>query len=320
MPSIFVGIDVSQENLDVCRLPADQSFRVPNTPKGHRQLVERLRPLAAQPADIRIVLESTGGLELPVALALEQAGFAVAIIKPERARYFAKAHGQMAKTDAIDAGILALFCRDVAVPIIPLPPEELRHFRDLLDRRQQLVEMRTMESNRLATTTLKAACKSLDKHIAWIDREVRAIEADLDARVAANPQWAEIDRILQSIPGLGPQTARLLIGHLPELGQVNRKTIGHLVGVAPLANDSGTTEGLRHIVGGRRQVRNGLYMAALAACRHNPIAKALYHRLRERGKSAKVAIIAVAHKLLTIANAMVAQKTLWRHSTVAFST
>jgi transposase len=319
MPSVFVGIDVSQKTLDVRHLPADQGFRVPNTPNGHRQLLEILTPLVAQTSDIRVVLESTGGLELPIALALEHAGFAVAIIKPERARYFAKAHGQLAKTDPIDAAILARFARDVAVPIIPLPPEELRHFRDLLDRRQQLIDMRTMESNRLGSTTLSAARKSLEKHITWINRELRDVEAELDRRVAANPQWAELDRILQSIPGLGPQTARLLIGHLPELGQVDRKTIGHLVGLAPLANDSGAMEGTRHIVGGRRQVRNGLYMAALVACRHNPIGKALYCRLRERGKSAKAALIAVAHKLLTIANAMVAQKTLWRHSDVAFS-
>jgi transposase len=320
MPSIFVGIDVSQKTLDVRHLPADQALSMPNSSKGHRQLVDALLPLASIPSDIRVVLESTGGLELPVALALEQVGIAVAIIKPERARYFAKAHGQFAKTDAIDAGILARFARDVEVPIIPLPTEELRHFRDLLDRRQQLIDMRTMETNRLATTTLKAARKSIDKHIDWIDREIRGVEADLDRRVAANPQWAEIDRILQSIPGLGPQTARLLIGHLPELGQVDRKTIGHLVGVAPLANDSGMMEGPRHIVGGRRQIRNGLYMAALVASRHNPIAKALYSRLRERGKSAKVALIAVAHKLLTIANAMIAQKSMWRHSDVAIST
>jgi transposase len=319
MPSTFVGIDVSQKYLDGRYLPADKPFRVPNTPAGHQQLMELLLSLTTQPADSPVVVESTGGLELPIALTLEQAGIPVAIIKPERARYFARAHGQLAKTDAVDAGILARFARDVEVPIIPLPPEELRQFRDLLDRRQQLIDIRTMESNRLGSTTLAAARESLEKHIAWITREVRDVEAELDRRVAANPQWAELDRILQSIPGLGPQTARLLIGHLPELGQVDRKTIGHLVGLAPLANDSGAMEGTRHIVGGRRQVRNGLYMAALVACRHNPIGKALYHRLKERGKSAKVALIAVAHKLLTIADAMVAKKTLWRHSNVAFS-
>jgi transposase len=320
MPTLFVGIDVSQAYLDVCYLPADAAARVPNTPAGHRQLLDLLLPLAARPADIRAVLESTGALELPAALALEAAGLEVAIIKPERARYFAKAHAQLAKTDAIDAGLLARFSRDVPVPILPLPPEELRHFRDLLDRRQQLVEMRTMESNRLTTTTLPPARRSITKHIAWIDRELRGVEAELGRRVAANPQWAEVDRILQSIPGIGPQVARLLIGHLPELGRVDRKVIGQLVGVAPIAHDSGTTAGPRHIVGGRWQVRNGLYMAALTAIRRNPIGKALYVRLRERGKSAKAALIAVAHKLLTIANAMVAQKTLWRHSNVALPT
>jgi transposase len=319
MPTIFVGIDVSQGHLDVLHLPADRALRVANTPAGHRQLLDILLPLAARPSDIRVVLESTGSLELPAAIALEEAGCEVAIIKPERARYFAKAHAQLAKTDAIDAGILARFIRDVPIPILPLPPEELRNFRDLLDRRHQLVEMKTMESNRLATTVLKPARRSIQKHIDWIEREIKAIEADLHRRVADNPQWAEVDRILRSIPGIGPQVSRLLIGHLPELGRVDRKVIGQLVGVAPIANDSGSTTGLRHIVGGRWQVRNGLYMAAVVAIRHNPIGKALYVRLRQRGKSAKSALIAVAHKLLTIANAMVAQKSLWRHSNVTIS-
>src|SRR5439155_4540095 len=166
------------------------------------------------------------------------------------------------------------------------------------------------------TTTLEPPGKSVERPSDWIDREISGVEADLNRRIAANPRWAELDRILQSIPGLGPQTARLLIGHLPELGHVDRKVVGQLVGLAPIANDSGTTEGPRHIVGGRWQVRNGLYMAALVASRWNPIGRALYQRLRERGKSAKAALIAVAHKLLTIANAMVAQKTLWRHSDV----
>jgi len=320
MPTVFVGIDVSRATLDVCLLPGGHALRVPNTPAGHRQLLDALLPRAPRPADVRAVLESTGGLELPAAIALEEAGLEVAIIKPERARYFAKAHGRLAKTDAIDAATLARFARDVPLAILPLPPEELRHFRDLLDRRQQLVDMRTMESNRLTTTTLKPARRSIEKHIDWINREIKGVEADLDRRVAADPRWAELDRILQSIPGIGSQVSRLLIGHLPELGRVDRKAIGHLVGLAPLANDSGTTEGPRHIVGGRRQVRNGLYMAAVVACRCNPVGKALYARLREKGKSAKAALIAVAHKLLTIANAMVAQKTTWRHSTVASTT
>jgi transposase len=317
MTTTFVGIDVSKNHLDVHYLPDDKAFRVPNTPEGHRRLLDALRPLAGSPSDIGAVLESTGGLELPAALALQDAGFQAVIIRPERARYFAKANGQPAKTDAIDARMLARFLQAIPVPVVPLPAEDLRQFRDLLDRRQQLLEMKTMEGNRLATTAYAKAGRSIAKHIAWIEREIRDLEKELDARVAAHPVWAETDRILQSIPGLGPQTARLLIGQLPELGHVSGKRIGHLVGVAPMANDSGSTEGPRHIVGGRRQVRNGLYMAALSASKYNPVARALYIRLRARGRSAKSALVAVAHKLLTIANAMVSKKSLWRHSNVA---
>ena len=317
MPTLFVGIDVARATLDVCIQPPDQTLHLHNTPAGHRLLVKTLRPLAAKTTDIRVVLESTGGFELPVALALEEAGIEVAIIKPERARYFAKATGQLAKTDAIDAAILAQFCQAVPLTILPLPTEEIRHFRDLLDRRQQLVDMRTMESNRLDTTTEKQAHQSLKKHLAWFDREIRQIEKEIDRRIQDNPQWQETDRILQSIPGIGPQTARTLIGQLPELGHVDRKVIGQLVGLAPVANDSGKTEGPRHIVGGRQQVRNVLYMAALSASSCNPVTKALSIRLLAQGKAAKVALIAVAHKLLTIANAMVQNKTTWRHSNVA---
>jgi len=319
MPSLFVGIDVSQATLDVCILPPDRAFRVDNTPAGHATLIDTLRGLAADPAEVRAVLESTGGLELPVALALQAAGFPVAPIKPERARHFAKAHGQLAKTDAIDARILARFAQAIDLPVHPLPAEDVRLLRDLLDRRGQLVAMRTMETNHVSSTGDPKALASLKKHIAWLDREIGRIESDIDRRVAANPQWQEIDRILQSIPGVGPQTSHTLLGQLPELGRVDRKVIGLLVGLAPLANDTGGKEGPRHIVGGRQQVRNVLYMAALVASRCNPVARALYVRLMQRGKSAKVALIAVAHKLLTIANAMVRNRTEWRHSTVANS-
>lgn len=313
MPTLFVGIDVAQEQLDVCILPLDQTLRVANTAAGRRQLVDKLRSLAANTADLLVVLESTGGLELPTAVALSEATIAAAIIKPERARYFAKASGQLAKTDAIDARLLAQFAQAVPITVQPLPSEETRLFRDLLDRRQQLVAMRTMEKNRCGSTTDPRACKSLRRHLAWIDKEIAALEAELDRRVADNPSWKEIDQILQSIPGIGAQTARTLIGQLPELGTVDRKVIGQLVGLAPIANDSGKTEGQRHIVGGRRQVRNALYMAALSAVRYNAVGKALYTRLMAKGKSAKAALIAVAHKLLTIANAMVHNRTPWRH-------
>jgi transposase len=317
MATLFVGIDVAQEQLDVCILPLDQTLRLPNTAAGRRQLVDKLLAVAANPADLLVVLESTGGLELPTAVALNEVAIAAAIIKPERARYFAKASGQLAKTDAIDARILAQFAQAVPLTVQPLPPEETRLFRDLLDRRQQLVEMRTMEKNRAASTSDPRARKSLSRHLTWIDKEIDALEAELDRRIAANAVWKEIDQILQSIPGIGAQTARTLIGQLPELGKVDRKVIGQLVGLAPIANDSGKTEGQRHIVGGRQQVRNVLYMAALSAVRYNPVGKALYARLMAKGKSAKAALIAVAHKLLTIANAMVHNRTPWRHLNVA---
>lgn len=316
MPATFVGLDVSKARLDVACLPSKQAFQVDNTPEGHRKLIDSLLAISANPSDIRVALESTGGLELPAAIALEAAGLEVAIVKPDRVRHFAKALGQQAKTDAIDANILAQFIRDIPLSIVPLPSEDLRNFREVLDRRHQLVQMKTMETNRLGSTTLKTARKSLEKHIAWLEGEIERIDADLKNRVETHPKWAEMDRILQSIPGVGEQTARALIGHLPELGQVDRKVIGHLVGLAPVANDSGTMEGARHIVGGRWQVRNVLYMAAMVATRFNPVCKELYARLKARGKSGKVALIAVAHKLLTIANAMVKNKTMWEHSNV----
>lgn len=317
MPLHFVGIDVSLAKLDMCILPSKKIADVSNTSAGYRKIIQILRSISDNPGDIRIVLESTGGYELAAALAMEEAGFEVAIIKPERARNFASANARLAKTDRLDAETLAMFCQAIPLRIVPLPTEEIRHFRDLLDRREQLVEMRTMESNRRHTTLQKRALKSVDKHIDWIDREVDAIDKELDCRIKQNPRWEELDRIIQSVPGLGSQTSRTLIGQLPELGTVDRKVIGHLVGLAPLAKQSGKTDGPRHIVGGRKQVRNVLYMAALSATKYNPVCKALYIRLRERGKPAKSALVAVAHKLLTIVNAMAEKKTLWQHSNVA---
>lgn len=317
MPSIFVGIDVSKEQLDVHHLPAGTAFQVKNSPAGHRKLVELLTHLHDSPNEIRIVLESTGGLELPAAIALEVAGMQQAIIKPERARHYAKARAQLAKTDTIDAAILACFARDIPVTITPLPTEELRHFRDLLDRRQQLLDMQTMEKNRLDSTHQKEAKQSVQRHLQWIKKELASVDKKLDQRIADNPPWAELDRLLQSVPSLGPQTSRVMIGRLPELGKVSHKVIASLVGVAPIANDSGKTEGPRHIAGGRWQVRNALYMCAWSAITHNPVCRDLYLRLLARGKSGTSALIAVAHKLLTIANAIVAKKTPWRHLSVA---
>jgi len=313
MPSFFVGIDVSQKNLDVFIEPIKRAIRFPNTNTCHQQCVKELQSLGVDPSQIRVVLESTGGFELSMALVLQEAGIEVAIIKPERARFFAKASGKIAKTDAIDAAVLAHFCQVIPLPIVPLPNDEIRQFRDLLDRRQQLLEIRIMESNRKKTTSENKSIKSIDKHIAWIDREIGVIESEIDTRIANNPQWNELDRIIQSIPGVGIQTSRTLIGQLPELGHVNRKVIAQLVGLAPIACESGEMACQRHIIGGRKQVRNVLYMAALCASRSNPLIQGLYKRLCEKGKPAKVALIAAAHKLLTIINAMVQKRTPWRY-------
>jgi transposase len=318
MPTLFVGIDVSQAHLDVCLLPAGQALRVDNTPAGHRQLLRALQAHAPA-ADIRAGLESTGGLELPAALALQDAGCEVAVIRPERVRYFARASGRLAKTDAIDAAVIAQFLQAIPLPLPPLPAEDLRRFRDLLDRRHQLVDMRTMETNRLGSTTDGRARKSVERHLAWIEKELGALEAELDARIAANPTWKELDRIIRSVPAFGAQVSRTLIGQLPELGRIDRKALGQLVGLAPVAHDSGRSQGSRHIVGGRQQVRKVLYMAAVVAMRCNPVGRALYARLRAKGKPPKVALIAVAHKLLTVVNALVRDRSEWRPSAVATS-
>jgi transposase len=317
MATLFVGIDVAKDSLVIAVRPLDRRWECPNTPQGCRQLVQTLTALAESPAQIRVVLESTGGLELDAAIALQEAGLEVAVIKPERARYYAKATGQLAKTDAIDARLLAEFAEKVDVTIYPLPSAAIRDFRDLLDRREQLVEMKVMESNRLASTTDQQAVASVSGHVKWLEREIGKVEKTMKQRIAGNEQWRELDRILQTIPGIGNQVSRTLIGQLPELGYLDRKAISHLAGLAPMAHDSGTQQGTRHIVGGRQQVRNMLYMAAVVASHHNEVCAALYQRLLARGKATKVALIAVAHKLLVIANAMVRNKTEWRPSRVA---
>lgn len=317
MATLFVGIDVAKEMLDITWRPNGQHFRVPNTPQGCDELVTRLLALGAAPADVRVILESTGGLELQAALAVEAAGLQVAIVKPERVRHYAQACGQLAKTDRLDAALLASFAEKMEVPIVPLPSEESRRFRDLLDRRHQLVEMQTMEQNRRSQTTARQAVQSLERHLKWLAGEIAKVEAEMNARVAANPQWREVDRLLQTIPGIGPQVSRTLIGQLPELGHASARVVSALVGLAPMSKDSGKTQGCRHIVGGRQAVRNVLYMAAVVASRHNEVCRALYERLLMRGKATKVALIAVAHKLLVIANAMIQNGTEWRPSKVA---
>ena len=312
--STFVGIDVSRDFLDIHLRPDGRSFRVRNDPDGHRKLLAAL----PAPADMeRIVLEATGGLEAPVAAALATAGHPVAVVNPRQVRDFAKATGTLAKTDTLDAVVLAHFADALRPEVRALPSPELQDLRELLDRRAQLLQMRTAESNRLGSTTQKAVRKDLAAHLAWLDKRITGVEHQLDQLIAANLHWKATDERLRSIPGIGPQTARALLGQLPELGRLDRRQLASLVGLAPLNCDSGHHQGLRRIVGGRAHVRKALYMAALAAVRHYPHFRAVYARLRSQGKVAKVALIAVARKLLCIANAVVRDQTHWRHSIVA---
>lgn len=312
--SSFVGIDVSQDVLDVHLRPDQKSFRVTNDLDGQRQLLAVL-PALAQVA--RIVVEATGGLEAPVAATLAAAGYSIVVVNPRQVRDFAKATGQRAKTDALDAAILAFFADAIRPDVRPLPSLELQELRELLDRRAQLIQMRGAEQNRLGSTTQKAVRKDLEAHLAWLQKRIKNVEQQLDQLIAANLSWKATDELLRSIPGIGPQTSRSLLGQLPELGQLDRRRLASLVGLAPLCHDSGRHHGLRRIVGGRAQVRRALYMAALAAIRHDDYFRAFYARLRSQGKVAKVALIAVARKLLTIANAVVRDQTPWRDSILA---
>jgi transposase len=304
--AVYVGIDVSKATLDVHCLPSGATFAVANAPAGLDDLVARLRPLAPT----LIVLEATGGLERAVAAALALATLPVAVVNPRQVRDFAKATGRLAKTDALDAAVLALFAERIRPEPRPLPDEAARTFESLLQRRRQLLDMRTAEQNRLGTATA-AVRKSLQAHIAWLTKQLVRCDADLGAAVEASPVWRAKDDLLQTIPGVGPVVARTLLAALPELGTLTRQQIAALAGLAPVNRDSGQRRGSRAIAGGRAEVRSLLYMAALSASRFNPALRAFSERLRQAGKRAKVRLVAVARKLLTIANAVLRDGRPW---------
>lgn len=301
-----MGIDVSAERLDWHRLPQGSSGSCSNTSEGIGSL---LGDLQQSGADI-VVVEATGGLQRQVASALAGAGLAVAVVNPRQVRDFARAAGQLAKTDRIDAQVLALFGLRLQPQPRQLPDEAALALRDKLARRGQLIEMRVAEKNRRfrASTAMK---RSIDKHLAFLDQAIKNLDKDLDDTLRGSPAWAEKVELLQEVTGVGPQTLRRLLIDLPELGQLNRKAIAKLVGVAPLNRDSGTFRGKRAIWGGRIQVRNTLYMAALSASRLNAPLKTFFQRLTAAGKPHKVALVAVARKLLTILNAMLRDRSIW---------
>ncbi len=304
---IFVGIDISKAHLDTAIRPGNQVSRDANDAVGIAALVARLKPLA--PA--LVVVEATGGLELLLVAALQVAAIPVAAINPRQARDFATAPGRLAKTDRIDAEVLAHFAAAVRPAVRPLPSAEVQALDALLSRRQQLLEMQVMESNRLGTCSDPTVRAGLERHLAWLKTEVTDADRLLAEAVQASPAWREKDQWLRSIPGRGPVTSLTLLAALPELGDLGGGQLSALVGLAPFADDSGTHRGSRHVRGGRAAVRRVLYLAALSAVRHNPALKAFRDRLASRGKKAKVILTAVARKLLVIANAVLRTKRPW---------
>jgi transposase len=261
-----------------------------------------------------VVLEATGGYEYLVAAALAGKGIAVAVVNPRQVRDFAKATGVLAKTDKIDARILARFAEAIRPEPRPLPTPEAKELEEFLSRRRQIVDMLTMEKNRLGIAATDRMKRSLKKHIAWLEEALRRADDDIDKAVRASPAWREQEDLLRSVPGIGPVTSRTLIAELPELGSLNRKKIAALVGVAPLNRDSGTMQGARSCWGGRASIRQVLFMAAKTAVRWNPTIRRTYLALKERGKKPKVALVACMHKLLTILTAMVRDGRRWSPS------
>lgn len=303
----FVGLDVSNAVLDAKAVPVAQAWHFSNDTAGIDQLVQVLTKVG--PA--LVVLEATGGLEIPVASALGVAGVPVAIINPRQARDFAKALGRLAKTDGLDADLLARFGQTLRPEVRPLKAEAAHHLSALLTRRRQLGEMLTAEKNRLSTAD-GAIRDDLQVHIRWLEQHLQERDRDLDHAVRESPLWRAKEDLLRSFPGIGPVASRTLLANLPELGALNRRQVAALVGVAPFNRDSGRRCGKRCVWGGRAQVRSILYMATLTAVRHNPVIQAFHERLRQAGKAPKVALTACMRKVLTILNAMVKANVPWQ--------
>jgi transposase len=304
---VFVGIDVAKAQLDIALRPSGERWAVTNDDAGIAALVTRLQAIAPQ----LIVLEATGIYQRAAVAALSVAGLPVAVVNPRQARDFAKATGQLAKTDALDARVLAHFAEAVRPMPRPLPDTQADELRALLARRRQLVTMRTAEQNRLGSA-LPRLQPDIQAHIAWLNTRLTTLDDDLDTTLRASPVWQEREELLRSVPGIGPVCARTLLLDLPELGTLSRQRLAALVGVAPLNRDSGTLRGSRTTWGGRAHVRATLYMSTLVAVRYNPLLKAFYERLRAAGKAAKVALTACMRKLLTILNAMMKHHASWQ--------
>lgn len=302
----YVGVDVSKSTLDVCVLPTGEAFKVSNDSTGIAKLLTRLRPMSPE----RVVMEATGGFENEAAATLFLAGFKVCVVNPLQVRNFAKADGQLAKTDRVDAAVIAKFGQRMVPALRTIASAELRGMDALVTRRRQLLQMTTAEKNRMgmAAPPLRPGIQA---HIDWMEQEIARIEKELAEAIEASPVWQQKVVVYTSVPGIGITTAHSLVAELPELGLLCAKKISALVGAAPYPRDSGAFRGQRHIRGGRASVRCALYMATLSAIRWNPVLKAMYERLKARGKPFKVAMIACLRKLLVILNTMARTNTTW---------
>ena len=306
-----VGIDVSKDALDIFIDSSTEEFQVKNQADNIAALVERLQSSAPD----YIIVEASGGFEAALMTALATAGLPVCRVSPQRVRSFARALGELAKTDRLDARLLARYGRDCRPPLSRLSDAETAELEALLQRRRQLIEMQVAEHNRLETAP-RVVAKQLREHLRWLEKRIADSDKELRRRLEGTPVWREQDELVRTVPGVGPVMSLTLLGSLPELGRLTRKQIAALVGVAPFARDSGKRRGRRHTAGGRRAVRTVLYMATLSAVRFNPVLKQFYERLKASGKVSKVAVIASARKLLTILNAMVRDKAKWDASRV----
>ena len=311
---VHVGIDVSKRQLDVCILPSRQIFSCENTPQGHRQLIKKLTTLKPT----RVVLESTGGYEDAIVSALVKAGIPTSRAHPGRVREYARSQGQLAKTDRLDAEILAKYstvCTTLRL-VTPTTPES-QELRDLIARRRQLIDFDVAEQNREQQATSTVLLKSIKRTRNRLAAEIKAINQAIDKAIQSDSQWQQKQVLLHSCPGVGPQTSRTLLAELPELGQLNRKEIAALVGVAPYNSDSGQHRGQRRIRGGRASVRKVLYMAAVTAQRCNPTLMAFSDSLKGEKKPGKVILVAIMRKLLITLNTMVKTNKAWNTHKVA---
>jgi len=303
---IYIGIDVSKDTLDVAVYGDKQHLSFANDETGITKAISKLRQLNPE----LVVLEATGGFEVALAAELGVAEIPTAVVNPRQIRDFAKSVGMLAKTDILDARIIARFAATVQPIPHPMPDAEAQELGAITARRRQIISMITAEKNRLGTAS-KAVKPRIRAHINWLEKELSDVNRNLRQKVKDSPIWQEKDRLMQSVPGVGPNLSITILAELPELGTLNRKQIAALVGVAPLNRDSGTLRGKRTIWGGRATVRAALYMAALSAKRYNPVIRRFYERLLAAGKAKKVALTACMHKLLTILNSMLKYHTSW---------